>query len=176
MSSIETSIPLIENLPIGSQSELGQRNKSNIKTRKALVVDDDVRSVELINLLLMTYGYDVTVCFNGEACLEHLAESRYEVLILDWMLPDLKGEDILFKLNKACLEHIYSYGIDFLTAKQRYRKGLRNRSEMKIITHSNLKINQIKLPEYCQLKVVGHLCKSDGYTSNTRVFNDLIRC
>ncbi len=56
-----------------------------------LVVDDDERLCNLIETYLSDYGYQVTVCHNGEAAVEHILASNPSLVVLDLMLPGIDG-------------------------------------------------------------------------------------
>lgn len=78
-----------------------------------LLVEDEVRLAEALGQLLKIQGYHVEIANTG--CLgQDMAETNiYDVIILDWMLPDLSGVDLL-KLIRA---RNISTPVIFLTAK-----------------------------------------------------------
>jgi DNA-binding response OmpR family regulator len=57
---------------------------------RILVVDDDVRLRDLLTRYLTEQGFDVRTCGNGSAMDQALDRGRYDLLVLDLMLP---GED-----------------------------------------------------------------------------------
>lgn len=62
--------------------------------RKILVVDDDIKTVDLIRLSLEKEQFEALVAYEG---LEALALTRCEspdLIILDWMLPNVDGLDL----------------------------------------------------------------------------------
>jgi DNA-binding response OmpR family regulator len=62
--------------------------------RKILVVDDDKKTVDLIRLSLEKEQFEALVAYEG---LEALALTRCEspdLIILDWMLPNVAGLDL----------------------------------------------------------------------------------
>lgn len=62
---------------------------------KILVVDDE----ELINNLIMQnlklVGYEVEQAFDGNEALDKITQNVYDLLILDIMLPELSGFDVM---------------------------------------------------------------------------------
>src|SRR6266699_5404534 len=61
--------------------------------RKILVVDDDIKTVDLIRLSLEKEQFEALVAYAG---LEALASTRCEspdLILLDWMLPNVGGLD-----------------------------------------------------------------------------------
>ncbi|MGL4611458.1 MAG: response regulator transcription factor [Trueperaceae bacterium] len=63
-----------------------------------LVVDDDKNVVRFLERGLTLEGYKVTSCMSGDAALLHLAQTLPDLVILDWMLPGLPGDEILLRL------------------------------------------------------------------------------
>jgi DNA-binding response OmpR family regulator len=53
---------------------------------RALVVDDDLDTLEIIGMVLEPAGFDIITAESGHACLGMLEEYRPDILILDLML------------------------------------------------------------------------------------------
>ncbi|MCA9563739.1 MAG: response regulator, partial [Myxococcales bacterium] len=64
-------------------------------TPRILVVDDDPRSVERIALQLESADMAVERAFGGREALQALAEQRYSAVILDLMMPEVSGFDVI---------------------------------------------------------------------------------
>jgi DNA-binding response OmpR family regulator len=64
-----------------------------------LVVEDDPKQAELIRLYLEQDGYAVTVVGSGRAALEHVARESPDLMVLDVMMPELDGLDVLRALG-----------------------------------------------------------------------------
>ena len=60
---------------------------------KLLLVDDDVELTELLSSLLALEGFDVQTANNGLEALQKLNES-HELVLLDVMMPKLRGDDL----------------------------------------------------------------------------------
>lgn len=67
---------------------------------RVLVVEDEADIRELITLHLEREGYDVDECDSGEEGARRLRRTRYDLLVLDWMLPGLSGIDIIRKAHE----------------------------------------------------------------------------
>ncbi|MFC2011328.1 response regulator transcription factor [Chloroflexota bacterium] len=59
--------------------------------KRILVVDDDVKTVELVKLYLNRDGYRVFTAYNGIEALRLARESHPDLIVLDIMLPGLDG-------------------------------------------------------------------------------------
>ena len=56
-----------------------------------LVVDDDPRLLQIIEMYLRLEGYDVTTAENGEDALVRLTQQPVSLVILDIMMPGMDG-------------------------------------------------------------------------------------
>jgi DNA-binding response OmpR family regulator len=69
--------------------------------RRVLVVEDDSSIRELLQLHLGLAGYDVEEEENGRAALERARRTRFDLLVLDVMLPGLDGVSVCRALRTA---------------------------------------------------------------------------
>lgn len=67
-----------------------EKNSSNV-----LVVEDESEIRELISLLLLRQGYTVQQCSTALQALEVIKKNKYDLIILDWMLPQMSGVELL---------------------------------------------------------------------------------
>lgn len=68
--------------------------------RKILTCDDEKHIVRLIQVNLERQGYEVITAFNGLECLEKVKEDRPDLIVLDVMMPEMTGFEVLEKLKK----------------------------------------------------------------------------
>ncbi len=66
----------------------------------ALVVDDDPALQGLFHTLLVRRGYVVDSAPNGRAAYEYLRRGTYSVILLDLMMPDVNGFELLDRLER----------------------------------------------------------------------------
>lgn len=71
---------------------------TEIKT-KILVVDDDARLRDLLNRYLSEQGFSVRAVADGGDMSRHLARERYDLMVLDLMLPGEDGLSICRRLR-----------------------------------------------------------------------------
>ena len=62
--------------------------------KRVLVVDDDVKTVELVKLYLNRDGYRVLIAYDGVEALRLARESHPDLIVLDLMLPGIDGLEI----------------------------------------------------------------------------------
>jgi two-component system alkaline phosphatase synthesis response regulator PhoP len=65
-----------------------------MNNKRVLIVDDDVKIVELVRLYLARDGYHVITAYNGTDALKLARESHPDLLVLDIMLPGVNGLEI----------------------------------------------------------------------------------
>ena len=65
-----------------------------MSNKKVLVVDDDVKTVELVKLYLNRDGYRVLTAYDGVEALRLARESHPDLIVLDLMLPGIDGLEI----------------------------------------------------------------------------------
>lgn len=68
--------------------------------QKILVVDDEVKIVEVVKSYLENRGYLVYEAHNGREALEKFERMNPALIVLDLMLPDISGEEICRILRK----------------------------------------------------------------------------
>jgi len=68
---------------------------------KLLVVEDDPNIVELLSASLRFAGFDVTAATNGAEAVANARELKPDLLVLDVMLPDLDGFEVMRRLRET---------------------------------------------------------------------------
>ncbi len=74
--------------------------KSSRKFR-ILVVDDERRMVGFIRLNLEQDGFEVVEAYNGTEALERLRDSLPDLILLDVMMPDIDGFEVLRTIREV---------------------------------------------------------------------------
>lgn len=80
--------------------------------RNILVVDDDKDIRELIAVYMKTENFNVDNASNGEEALKLIEGKKYDLVILDIMMPKVDGLQTLIEIRKS-----YTMPVIFLTAK-----------------------------------------------------------
>ena len=65
-----------------------------------LIVEDDADIREMLEMFLRSKNYTVETAENGKACLSKLQSTSPDLMLLDWMLPDVSGVDLIPKIRK----------------------------------------------------------------------------
>ncbi|MDG4767605.1 response regulator transcription factor [Solwaraspora sp. WMMD406] len=68
---------------------------------KLLVVEDDPNILELLSASLRFAGFDVTTATSGSAALSAARDRRPDLVVLDVMLPDLDGFEVIRLMREA---------------------------------------------------------------------------
>lgn len=67
---------------------------------KILVIEDDLRLSELLRYGLENEGFEVTVCCDGAEGLKCAMQNLSDMILLDRMLPEMSGEEVLKNLRR----------------------------------------------------------------------------
>ena len=68
--------------------------------KQVLVVDDEVKILEVVKSFLESKGYEVFTAENGKQAFSVFEKENISFVILDLMLPDLPGEEICMRLRQ----------------------------------------------------------------------------
>ena len=79
---------------------------------KVLVVDDEKMIVKGIRFSLLQDGYDVDTACDGDEALQKASENKYDIILLDVMLPKHSGLEVLQQIREFS-----SVPVIMLTAK-----------------------------------------------------------
>ena len=71
----------------------------NREKKRALVVDDDRATLELMEFQLEEAGFSVVLTETGKVALEHVAGEDFDIILTDLNLPDIDGLEIVRNLK-----------------------------------------------------------------------------
>ena len=67
---------------------------------EVMVVDDNLTNLEVMRELLRSAGFVVVTCSGGEEALERVRAQPPDLLLLDLMMPEISGEDVLRAIRR----------------------------------------------------------------------------
>jgi len=68
--------------------------------KNILLVEDEVKLSRFVELELEYEGYKVDTAFDGRTAVEKFHENKYDLVLLDLMLPGLSGLEVLRRIRK----------------------------------------------------------------------------
>ena len=94
--------------------ETFQRDSTTSK-KKILIIDDDKGLLKMMRVNLTAKGFDVLIAETGEKGLQIAKRQKPDLIILDVILPGIKGREVCAKLKKDA--QTQNIPVIFLTAK-----------------------------------------------------------
>jgi CheY-like chemotaxis protein len=70
-------------------------------SKRVLVVDDDTAVRRLVRTVLIREGYKVDEAYGGRQALEKIAWDGYDAIVLDLMMPEISGFDVLSAISQV---------------------------------------------------------------------------
>jgi two-component system cell cycle response regulator len=124
-----------------------------------LVVDDNKITTKLLHRYLSANGYEAMEAYDGQECLEKVAEQEPDAIVLDVMMPRLDGYQTAAKLKEnPATRHIPIVIVTALNDVQNQLKAIESGADdflskpieekfliAKVKLLSNVKLNQDKL-------------------------------
>jgi len=68
--------------------------------RKIMVVDDDQSFLEMLKDYFLSHQYEVSCANSASKAIVSMREKRHKVVILDYQMPEVKGDDLIAMLQK----------------------------------------------------------------------------
>lgn len=67
---------------------------------RALVVEDDPAIRRLVEKLLRRHNVEIETAADGRTAIDKLSKNRYSVLVLDLMVPEMNGFDVIEHIKR----------------------------------------------------------------------------
>ena len=84
-------------------------------TKSVLIIEDEPFILEALSFLLEKEGYSLSAFSDGEGCIDFIKEIKPDLIILDMMLPNISGMQILENLRNS--HEFQTLPVLMLTAK-----------------------------------------------------------
>ena len=81
---VSTFIPIVESFIYNKH-----------KQHKILAIDDNVLNGEIIKAAMESVNQDVTLAYNGKQAMDLFEKEKFDLIMLDIMMPDMSGFDII---------------------------------------------------------------------------------
>jgi len=88
---------------------------TRMTNKKVLIVDDEEHIRELIKFNLKKEGYDTEVAVNGTEALKLIREIKFDLILLDLMLPEIDGLEVCKEIRRN--EETSDIPVMMITAK-----------------------------------------------------------
>jgi two-component system response regulator VicR len=75
-------------------------SKEKGKNKKILIVDDEPDLRMMFKDILGTFGYQLDEAGDGVECLEKMAKVKYDLILLDLMMPRMDGMEALTRIKQ----------------------------------------------------------------------------
>jgi two-component system OmpR family response regulator len=93
---------------------MSQPTQTTATTARILVVDDEPSIVDAVATALRYEGFEVEEAANGRDAIAAVARIEPDLVVLDWMLPDIEGIEV----GRRIRDRGFKTAILFLTAKE----------------------------------------------------------
>lgn len=103
VSKLGTGSEFIVTLPfeVSQQKQIDYQQYANqLKEKKLLVVDDNANAREIFSEILKRFGCQVDTAVNGYDALTKCETQHYDLLLLDWNMPDIDGIETFRRLKR----------------------------------------------------------------------------
>jgi CheY-like chemotaxis protein len=91
--STSSSAPAgVSSEPVASSKSHAATNWISVaSTRNILIVDDNDRHLDILSTILSSVGHEVEVCGSGAEAIRRMMMRRYDVVVLDIIMPEVSG-------------------------------------------------------------------------------------
>ncbi len=87
--------------PIEEEKEVTKASKElSFDHKNILIVDDNLLNIKVAKRALQDFDFTIDEAFNGIDCLEKVKENKYDLILMDIMMPVMSGETALKELHK----------------------------------------------------------------------------
>ena len=118
--TIEVDQKIAVDTPIGNFALLHKDTKKHYMftapLARVLVVDDNVVNLFVSKELFLNYEIDVTTAGSGAECLALVNNNYYDIIFMDYVMPEMDGHETLMKLRKRENEFARKIPVVALTA------------------------------------------------------------
>ena len=140
-------------------TETNMTNLEKQHSARVLVIDDSLDSVKLMSHILDHYKCDVTMAFDGQDAIPLLVNKPFDLIVLDWQMPQMGGRDTLMLMDRLLSE----------------RKAHKIRRPIPVVIYTGHSEEELDLPLVKHFAYTGFINKRQAFSSMLRSFNFILR-
>jgi len=110
--------------------------------KKILVVDDEKDIASSVKMLVEGMGYDSTVANDGKSALEMLNKEKFDLVLLDILMPQMSGREVLEKIRASA--KLKNQKVAFLSVIQLSPEGKSSIKKLKPVEYFQKPIVDIR--------------------------------
>jgi CheY-like chemotaxis protein/anti-sigma regulatory factor (Ser/Thr protein kinase) len=95
--TVRIEAPTVPEIPVEESPSANSRQETG--ARDVLCVDDNPRNLFVIGAMLRAAGHSITECSSGAEALDVLGRQKFDVIMLDMVMPDMDGLETLSRLR-----------------------------------------------------------------------------
>ncbi len=126
---------------------------------QVLVIDDSLDSVKIMSHILDHHKCDVTMAFDGQDAIPLLLNKHFDLVILDWQMPQMGGQETLVMMDRLLCE----------------RKSYKHRRPTPVAIYTGHTEKELELPLLKNFSYNGFISKQQTYSSMMRSLNFILR-
>lgn len=126
---------------------------------RVLVIDDSLDSVKLMSHILDHFKCDTTMAFDGQDAIPLLVSRQYDLLVLDWQMPQMGGRDTLLLLDRLLTE----------------KKVHKLRRPLPVVIYTGHSEEELDLPLVRNFNYMGFINKRQPFSTMMRSFHFILR-
>ena len=100
MVRIPQKISKLENTENRIIEVKNESNNHEYNEKKILIVDDNNLNIKVATRALSSFNFVIDTATSGEECLNKVKETKYDLILMDIMMPNMSGETTLQKLKE----------------------------------------------------------------------------
>ena len=100
MVRIPQKISKLENTENRIIEVKNENNNHEYNEKKILIVDDNNLNIKVAIRALSSFNFVIDTATSGEECLNKVKETKYDLILMDIMMPNMSGETTLQKLKE----------------------------------------------------------------------------
>lgn len=112
---------------------------------RVLIVDDCIDSVKIMSTILAHYQCDMNLAFDGQDAIPMLQDRSYDLVILDWNMPKMAGNEMLMMMEQILAD------------------PKRKKIPTSVLLYTTSHFSDLILPEVKNFRYVGCLNKTNSF-------------